>query len=275
MNRFDDTLLETGRVLDRGFREIGENMSKAIAIITAIIAAALTFTEIALPEVATTELTTEVCVMLISSYIIYFSLEDAGESRGKRSEGYLEALLEYKEERQKVKGEDIGELRDFCLRYTCEEVEYRRRELLLSEGVTPDEYLAYKRGETLDGRIRAVCQRAEKIKPIRLTAQMLTEGEQDSSKKPIGSPEGAKIVKLILGLVPTTVCMLLTVSLMITAKADMTFADIIASLIKLLTLPIVALRGYAEGLGYSTGPLLSWIKTKAELLKAFNTEMSN
>ena len=37
MSSFDDTLLETGRVIDRGFREIGENMSKAVAIITAII----------------------------------------------------------------------------------------------------------------------------------------------------------------------------------------------------------------------------------------------
>ncbi len=270
MNRFDDTILETGRVLDRGFREISENMSKAIAIITAVIAATLTFTEIALPEVATAELSTELCVMLISSYIIYFSLEDAGEARGKRSEGYLESISEYKAERQKIKGEDIGELRSFCLRYTHEEVEYRRRELLLSEGVTPDEYLAYKGGEVLDKRTAAVCRRVEAISPIRLTAEMLTEGEDSNFKKSIGSPEGAKIVKLILGLVPTTVCMLLTVSLMITAKTDMSFADIIASLIKLLTLPIVALRGYAEGLSYSTGPLLSWIKTKTELLKAFN-----
>ncbi len=274
MNRFETSLLDTGRALDRGFREISENMSKAIAIITAIIAAALTFTEIALPEVATAELTTEVCVMLVSSYIIFFSLEDAGEACGKRSEEYLEAILEYKEEKQKVRCEDVGKLRDFCLHYTREEVEYRRRELLLSEGITPDEYLAYKKGEALEPRIAAVCRRAEGIKPIRLTAEMLTEGEDGGLKKSIGSPEGAKIVKLILGLVPTTVCMLLSVSLMITAKTDMTFVDIIASLIKLLTLPIVALRGYGEGLSYSTGPLLSWIKTKTELLRAFNVEIS-
>ena len=269
MSSFDDTLLETGRVIDRGFREIGENMSKAVAIITAIIAAVLTFAEIALPEVATAELTTELFVMLISSYIIYFSLEDAGEARGRRSEEYAKSSAEYKAERAKIHGEDINDLRDFCLRYTKDELEYRRRELLLCEGVTPDEYLAYKSGECHDKRIIAASSRADKLKPIRLTAEMLMEGERIGASKTIGSPEGAKIIKLLLGLVPTTVCMLLTVSLMITAKADMTLFDIIASLMKLLTLPIVALRGYAEGLSYSTGPLLSWIKTKTELLKAF------
>lgn len=269
MSSFDDTLLETGRVIDRGFREIGENMSKAIAIITAIIAAVLTFAEIALPEVATAELTTELFVMLISSYIIYFSLEDAGEARGRRSEEYAKSSEEYKAERAKIHGEDINDLRDFCLRYTKDELEYRRRELLLCEGVTPDEYLAYKSGECHDKRIIAASSRADKLKPIKLTAEMLMEGERIGASKTIGSPEGAKIIKLLLGLVPTTVCMLLTVSLMITAKADMTLFDIIASLMKLLTLPIVALRGYAEGLSYSTGPLLSWIKTKTELLKAF------
>lgn len=269
MSSFDDTLLETGRVIDRGFREIGENMSKAVAIITAIIAAVLTFAEIALPEVATAELTTELFVMLISSYIIYFSLEDAGEARGRRSEEYAKSSEEYKAERAKIHGEDINDLRDFCLQYTKDELEYRRRELLLCEGVTPDEYLAYKSGKCHDKRIIVASSRADKLKPIRLTAEMLMEGERIGVSKTIGSPEGAKIIKLLLGLVPTTVCMLLTVSLMITAKADMTLFDIIASLMKLLTLPIVALRGYAEGLSYSTGPLLSWIKTKTELLKAF------
>lgn len=272
MKSFDDTLLESGRMIDRGFREIGENMSKAVAIITAIIAAVLTFAEIALPEVATAELTTELFVMLISSYIIYFSLEDAGEARGKRSEEYAKSSEEYKAERAKIRGEDIGALRDFCLRYTSDELEYRRRELLLCEGVTPEEYQTYKRGECRDKRIIAVSARADKLKPIRLTAQMLLEDEKLGATKAIGSPEGAKIIKLILGLVPTTVCMLLTVSLMITAKADMTLFDIIGAFIKLMTLPIVALRGYAEGLSYTTGPLLSWIKTKTELLSAFIEE---
>lgn len=272
MKSFEDGLLETGRMLEGGFKQIGENMSKAIAIITAIIAAVLTFTEIAMPEVASAELTTELAVMLISSYIIYFSLEDAGEGYGKRSEAYIAALEEFTTERKKISGEDIAELRDFCLRYTKNEVEYRKRELLLTNGVTPDEYLSYKAGERVDDRVRAVCAKADRIKPIRLTAEMLTEGEQGALNKTIGSPERAKLLKLILGLVPTTVCMLLTVSLMITAKTDMTVADIIASIIKLLTLPIVALRGYSEGLSYSTGPLLSWIKTKTELIRTFNSQ---
>ena len=50
MNRFDEGLLESGNLMRRGYSFLTENSGKAIAILTALIAILLTFTDIAIPR---------------------------------------------------------------------------------------------------------------------------------------------------------------------------------------------------------------------------------
>ena len=196
MKSFDDTLLESGRMIDRGFREIGENMSKAIAIITAIIAAVLTFAEIALPEVATAELTTELFVMLISSYIIYFSLEDAGEKLGEESEEYRSAAKRYEEARARITPQMIDPLRRFCTEYSVCEAEFRRESLILSAGESVADFEAFAKGESggsVSKAAKRVFRRAMRIKPISITPQILISGNK-KIKSEIISPERTKLL---------------------------------------------------------------------------------
>ena len=85
-------------------------------------------------------------MMLIASYVMYFSLEDAGERLGRESEEYKTVAEMHREMNERIKGCDIADLRDFCLEYRNAELEYRRENLLFSLGYTKDEFEAYKNG---------------------------------------------------------------------------------------------------------------------------------
>ena len=74
---------------------------------------------------------------------------------------------------------------------------------------------------------------------------------------------------MILKLIPTTVCMTVTVSVALTAKDNMSLAAVFDGIFKLASLPIIGLRGYASGYFYSRFSLPVWLDTKSRLLDAF------
>ena len=74
---------------------------------------------------------------------------------------------------------------------------------------------------------------------------------------------------MLLKMIPTTVCTLVTVSLVLKVKSDMNAAVIIDGILKLSSLPIIGFKGYAAGYNYARGTLRLWTETKSRLLDAF------
>jgi hypothetical protein len=112
-NRLDVTLL-TGNESFRGkLVSLVNNMGKAVAAIAAIVAALITFTDISLSELTLATFVPSLIAMLICSYVIYFSMEDAGEDLGKSSEEYRSALKKYTEERGKIGGIELFNVENF------------------------------------------------------------------------------------------------------------------------------------------------------------------
>ena len=268
MNRFDEGLLESGNLMRRGYSFLTENSGKAIAILTALIAILLTFTDIALPTVVTDGLTAELCVMLVASYVIYFSLEDSGERLGKESEEYRKREASLSERAAMISGEDIGVLREFCIRYSKEELEYRRRTCLISAGVSREEYDKGEDSAPTAAARRAI-RRANRMQAVELTPATLLGSVRRGGISELKNPERGKLFSLIVKLIPTTLCMAFTVSMMITAKGGLDAGAVISGIVKLSTLPIIAMRGYVQGYRYATESLLRWLETKEKLLGAF------
>ena len=271
MNRFDEGLLESGNLMRRGYSFLTENSGKAIAILTALIAILLTFTDIALPTVVTDGLTAELCVMLVASYVIYFSLEDSGERLGKESEEYRKREASLSERAAMISGEDIGVLREFCIRYSKEELEYRRRTCLISAGVSREEYDKGEDSAPTAAARRAI-RRANRMQAVELTPATLLGSVRRGGISELKNPERGKLFSLIVKLIPTTLCMAFTVSMMITAKGGLDAGAVISGIVKLSTLPIIAMRGYVQGYRYATESLLRWLETKEKLLGAFIAE---
>ena len=111
----------------RGYSALVKNCGKLIAGLTAVIVVLVTFTEIGFYDIGAKELTANLLFILVASYVIYFTLEDAGEALGRESEEYRLSLAKYRETKGKIDADSVVELRDFCARYAKEELEYIER----------------------------------------------------------------------------------------------------------------------------------------------------
>ena len=268
-NDFEISLLESGNLIKRGCGILISNIGKTVAAITLVITALVLFTDIGFASFTGESFSSTMAVMLLASYLMYFSMEDAGERLGEESEEYKEAYDACRQNSEKITGRDIQALREFCKSYAKEELEYRRANLLLHYGYTENDYQNYKKSGTCSKNSRKIFKKAERLKAFDLTPKMLLTKEKSREKNELRNPESFKLPSMIMKLIPTTVCMTVTVSVMLTAKENFGAADVIDALFKLSALPVVGFRGYAEGYNFTKRALTSWIKTKSRLLEAF------
>ena len=70
-------------------------------------------------------------------------------------------------------------------------------------------------------------------------------------------------------LIPSTICMVFTVSVILTVKENMSVESVIEGLLKLCALPIVGLRGMLDGYRFAREDKSAWLETKARLLESF------
>ena len=268
-NSFEYSLLETGENIKRGYSVLLQNAGKTVAIITGIVAVLTTFTEIGFCDFDPKRLTSTALMMLVSSYLIFFSLVEAGEKLGKECEFYINAESCYLKKRESVSGEDIPALRNFCKDYAAEELKHRREMKLCACGYSYSEYLEYKEGVNQDKIKVRTFKKIDKLKPLPLSIQdILTSGKRRSSPE-FKNPEKWRNTKLVFKLLPSTLCMLFTISIMLSAKEGLTFAVVMDSLIKLAALPIIGLKGYSSGYSYVKNDTVFWLETKTRLLEAF------
>ena len=270
-NRLDTTIIAGGESFKSKMLGFVNNMGKAIALIAAAVATLITFTDITMSELTIASFVPSLIAMLICSYVIYFSMEDAGEELGKSSEEYLTACKKYTAEREKISGMDIAPLRKFCNEYSLEELEFRKQGLMMSWGISDEELSAYKKGEHLERKKSKLCKKITNLPPARLTPQLLLSRKRWHKRSELSNPEKSKIPMLIVKILPSTICMVLTVSIMLSVKEDMTVSDVINGILKLSALPVIGFKGYSAGYGYAKSNLSLWIETKGNILEKYQS----
>ncbi len=273
-SRLEIGLIEGENLIKKGGMLLINNVGKTIAVITLFVTALVTFTDVAFADFKTESFATSAIMLILASYLMYFSLEDAGERLGEESEEYRTALSKYEEEGKRIKGEDVDGLREFCLEYSRQELEYRKKAYVTSHALSVSEFEKYLSGEKTDRRSARIFKKASRLKAIPLTPKALLTKERENRRSELINPEKFKLFHLILKLIPTTVCMTVTVSVMLTAKEGLDAAKVIEGILKLSTLPIVGFRGYASGYSYVRKCYVPWIETKRRLLEAYNEKKS-
>ena len=272
---FDKELLEFSSVMHSGYLAILKGAGKIIALLTIIVTALVTFTDVSFQSLASESFSTSLIVMLISSYIVYFSLEESGEALGRESEDYLCALTEYREARGKINADAVSDLRKFCSEYRCEELDYRRKNFLMERGLSFEEYEEYRAGGAVSRKAKRAFRRVENMRAIRLTPATLLSGERQGGGSELESPEKKKLLTSLRILIPSTACMIFTISVILTAKGDMTASVIIDGILKLSALPIIGLRAYSAGYSYAKEEKSLWLEARARLLSSFAKQKNN
>ena len=274
MNKdFDNEILSLNQRIRGGYAYIISNLSKIIAIVTAVVTATLVFTDITFLGFSSKDFTTTLVLILISSYIMYFSLEEAGEKLYEDSEDYKRLMGEYISTAEKIKLESLSALREYCQKYADDELVFRRRGALLSSGYTEEDYEAFLSGKTEDKKKRRALLGISRMKRIELTPEMLIY-HGFSSNEGIRDPKKGKLIMLILKILPSTICMLFTASVVLSTK-EMNAVTIVEGIMKLSTLPIIGLRGYVNGYNYKKEQEAIWLKTKTRLIEGFLQSYEN
>lgn len=166
----------------------------------------------------------------------------------------------------------ISELRVFLSEYTKAELEYRKSSRLLALGYSAEVLeRSGRRGLSVMQRLRIRAVR--KMKPMSISPSTLLSLRTTNAKSEIFNPERGKLLRLCLSLLPSTLCMCFTVSVMLTAKDGLNATEIINGILKLSALPIIGLKGYARGYSYSRCALPEWIKTKCDMLESFLSKL--
>ena len=267
----ETALLESGDLVSHGITALINNMGKTVAIITAAITCLVTFTEIRFAELSGAGFVPSLILLLTSAYIIYFSLEDAGEKHGEKTEEFESARARYLEARERILGEDIDELREYCHRYAEAELLFRKRSALLFHGLSEkdlSEYLENKKNGR--GKNARVLKRIASMRAASISPGLLLSGEGRIKRAELESPERRKIRSLLLKLIPSTVCMTVTVSVILGARPGLTPTEIINALLKLSSLPLIGFRGYSAGYLYTKRELSAWLDTKSGILEGFH-----
>ena len=272
-NNLDTYLIESAGALKKGTESLLQNLGKVIAFLTVTVVALVTFTEIGFADFESKEFTGTLIIFLIATYVIYFSLEDAGERAGRESEEYIASEAEFKKESAKIKGEMIEPLRNFLVRYSEEELSFRRRCFLLSHSADEKDYKEWLKGGACTKKEAKIYKKAARMKAIHLNPASLITLDGKGQKSELESPERRKKTYLFLKLLPSSICTVFTVSLALGAKDGLTVSSIIEGVFKISALLLVGFRGYSAGYMHASGSLPSWLKMKTKLLGAFLLEL--
>ena len=268
-NDSDKNLLAIGGFAKQGVGYFISNSGKIIAAITLLVATLVTFANITFADFRGEAFTVALTVMLISSYMMYFSLEDAGEKEGEESELYKEALSKFLAVRGKIGADRIDDLRSFCLSYAAQELNYRRSNYLCENGLSENEYNSFKNGEKFSYRAARCFNRAERMKAVNLTPSMLLSRSQNHFGSELTPPNIRKLTSTLLTLIPSTACTVFTISVILTAKNGLTISTVADGIMKLSALPIVGFKGFLDGYRYATEAKSTWLETKTRLLENF------
>ena len=269
-NNLEYTVLESGELMRRAGLAFVNNAGRAITVITLVVVSLVTFTDLSFGGFGTKNFTELVLIMLTASYLIYFSMEDTGEKAGEESEEYRAALLEYNNARRAVSAQRIEALREFCKEYSRRELEFRQDSLLMSYGEGRADFNNFLNNACTFSRKRAkIFKKAARLRAVELSPKLLLAREHTKSKSELSNPEVFKLLKLGLKLIPTTLCMLLTVSIIPSVKEGMSFSAVVEGILKLSSLPIIAFRGYSAGYFFVKRSRVVWLETKTRLISAF------
>ncbi len=262
-------LLELGGMMSRGYSSVIANAGKVIATITLTVAVLVTFTDMAFSNLTSESFTTTLTVMLLAAYMMYFSLEDSGEKEGEGCEEFRLASEKYLAVRSKITPDSIDSLRDFCLDYSRRELEYRKLSYLGEMGYSKNDLAAYKSGKKFPPRAVRAFRKAEKMKAVKLSPAVLMSRSHCGSGSEIVNPIRKKIIGALRSLIPSTICMIFTVSVILTTKENMSISAVIDGIVKLCALPIIGLRGMLDGFRFAKEDKSAWLETKARLLESF------
>ena len=91
ISAFEDSVFDSSELMKRAGKTLFENMGKVIAFTVALLMLLVTFTDVSFAATMSESFVSSLLLLITSSYVIYFSLEDAGEKCAEETDEYKSA----------------------------------------------------------------------------------------------------------------------------------------------------------------------------------------
>lgn len=218
-------------------------------------------------------------LLLFCSYSMHVSCADSGMRAGLRHEAYTEAVEDYdtlKDELSEQSCENLLYL--FCKEYIETELKNARMAVILDVGLSyeiyHEKYLGkgedeIEKDKELTGpQKKAVCK-ANKIKPIKLTPDMITKrGRGDWRRAPLGiRPITKKRVHFVWKFVKTLVIAFTMCLIAFDFVSEPSWKMFVTCFVKLLTVGLNGFDGYRFGYENIVTDTVNYMNDQMDLMK--------
>ncbi|MCQ2414180.1 MAG: hypothetical protein MJ082_05240 [Clostridia bacterium] len=268
MSEFDGLLLSGSDFLAKSKRTVLSRVGRLIALLTLGAAAIVTFTDVWFSDFGAAQTGIDLVLYLVGAVTVFFSMEKDGETSAGNEPGYVAALKRFREQTDGITAEDLPRLREYVLSYVKAEFEHRKLCLMTGNGICEEEYAAYLAGRKCSRGVKKKCRKIKALKPSSLTANSLLSLSADGRSE-LCDPQGKRTLGLLSKLLPSLICMCLTVAVAIKIKDGMTADVILSGIFRLSALLGVGAKGYIFGYRYVSENLTAWLSAKTKLLESF------
>ncbi len=245
-----------------------------VGIATILVASATLFCETHLTAVPIEQTIMTAAVVILSCFIMYTSLFDAGHEKAEEGDDYRATLKTYQAARDAARPY-MRSLEAFCRIWSERELAETRRRLVEEVGLAYADFIRYRdrtisreEWQRMTRNKRRALKRAMRMKPIRLHAAMLMSGGRGARRSPMLSTRPARIKRTAMALIPTIIGSIITVAITLESM-EMTPAAIISGILRIFTIVWCGVRGYATGCRAVTEDDTAVLESKTALLTSF------
>ncbi len=220
------------------------------------------------------EFTTSIIMLSVCSYLLFINGFRSGEKEYLKTAEYLDTTDTRKKLIDTIKDRRIlYRVTEFCADYVRTELKAKRSEILLPENVTDETFNAYINGEEvkLTDSQKQACELARKIKPIKLTREMLLNKTETGGRSPLpskGKIDAEVVIRFIIKLLTTLITTVYGISLSFTIITNFTLETILKGVICVLLMLFGLVSGIAFGFRIQ-GKYTALTAEKNTLLKEF------
>lgn len=220
-------------------------------------------------------------LLFFCSYSMYVTCSDSGMRSGLISKTYLDTSNEFEHLKNNILTKDMQSLLpSFCKDYIEAELKSSRLELLGVVGITYEEYIDkylalnssdIDKLEGVSESQKKAIKKANSIKPIKLTTEMIMKGGRSSSRRsPFSISPKIKKAFVFTYKIVTMLLVSLMLILVVIKNGDKSFWTVFtACIIRLLTVIMNGFSGYKFGYENIAIDTVNYMSDQTDLLRQF------
>lgn len=222
-------------------------------------------------------------LMMICTYTMYVGAADSGMRAALKSELYIGSMNKFAAQKKYITDTNVhAHLFEFCRHYIEQELESSRKAVLATVGISYEQYIgmylgkddnAIDKEETLSKTARKAVKKANSIKPVHLTPEMIMRrGKGGTRRAPLGMrPEDKKTIAYSVKFITTLFASIFLSVIVLEAITDPSWVTFATCVVRLLMVVINAFAGYKFGYENIIFDTVEYMDAQTDLMEQAKT----